>query len=149
MLLTSKVEETYTVEDFIELGKDIDDIQYSKFAILSKAANEVKNPLIYAEHNVIYDYEEEFKKLALEVTMTESEFNKYRFKPKLLSYDLYGSTELYFTILFLNGMYNIKDFNRKDIKLLKKNHMIELMEAIYNAEQNYIKTNRSSIEYLD
>ena len=55
MLSTSNVEETYTVEDFIELGKDIDDIQYSKFAILSKAVDDVKNPILYAEHNVIYD----------------------------------------------------------------------------------------------
>ena len=46
MLSTSNVEETYTVEDFIELGKDIDDIQYSKFAILSRAASDVENPII-------------------------------------------------------------------------------------------------------
>lgn len=149
MLSTSNVEETYTVEDFIELGKDIDDIQYSKFAILSKAASDVANPLIYAEHNVIYDYEEEFKRLSLNVEMTDSEFNKYIYKPKLLAYDLYGSTELYFAILFTNGIYNIKEFNRKNIKLIKKSDMILLLEAIYNAEQNYISTNRSNIGYIE
>lgn len=149
MLSTSNVEETYTVEDFIELGKDIDDIQYSKFAILSRAASDVTNPLIYPEHNVIYDYEEEFKKLSLNVEMTDSEFNKYRFKPKLLAYDLYGSTELYFAILFTNGICNIKEFNRKHIKLIKKSDMILLLEAIYNAEQNYISTNRSNIGYIE
>lgn len=149
MLSTSNVEETYTVEDFIELGKDIDDIQYSKFAILSKATSDVKNPLIYAEHNVIYDYEEEFKTLALNVEMTDNEFLKYRFKPKLLAYDLYGSTELYFAILFTNGICSIKDFDRKHIKLIKKSDMIALLEAIYNAEQNYISLNRSSINYIE
>ena len=95
MISTSNIEDTYTVEDFIELGKDIDDIQYSKFAIFSKASSNAKNPILYAEHNVIYDYEEEFKRLSLNVQMTETEFLKYRFKPKLLSYDLYGSTELF------------------------------------------------------
>ena len=149
MLSTSNVEETYTVEDFIELGKDIDDIQYSKFAILSKAVDDVKNPILYAEHNVIYDYEEEFKKLCLNVEMTDNEFQKYRYKPKLLAFDLYGSTELYFAILFINGTCNIKDFNRKNIKLIKKADMIALLEAIYNAEQNYISTNRSSINYIE
>lgn len=149
MLSTSNVEETYTVEDFIELGKDIDDIQYSKFAILSKASSNVVNPLIYPEHNVIYDYEEEFKRLSLNVEMTDSEFNKYRFKPKLLAYDLYGSTELYFSILFTNGICNIKEFNRKNIKLIKKSDMISLLEAIYNAELNYISTNRSNIGYIE
>lgn len=149
MLLTNNVEETYTVEDFIELGKDIDDIQYSKFAILSKASSDVENPILYAEHNVIYDYEEEFKKLSLNVEMTDTEFLKYRFKPKLLAYDLYGSTELYFALLFINGIYTIKDFDRRHIKLIKKSDMIELLEAIYNAESNYINSNRSSINYIE
>lgn len=149
MLSTSNVEETYTVEDFIELGKDIDDIQYSKFAILSKAAADITNPILYPEHNVIYDYEEEFKALSQYITMTDSEYLKYRYKPKLLSYDLYGSTELYFTILYLNGMYSIKDFNRRNIKLIKKSSMIKLLEAIYNAEKNYITSNRASIGYTE
>ena len=60
MLLTTKVEETYTVEDFIELGSQIDDLQYHKFIILSKAVSNVTNYIMFAEHNVIYDYEEEF-----------------------------------------------------------------------------------------
>ena len=149
MLSTNKVEETYTVEDFIELGKDIDDIQYSKFAILSKAASNVTNPILYPEHNVIYDYEEEFKSLAITVEMTDTEYHKYRFKPKLLAYDLYGSTELYFAILFLNGTCNIKDFDRKIIKVIKKNDMLNLLEAIYNAEKNYISTNKSSVGYIE
>ena len=149
MLLTDRIEDTYTVEDFIELGKDMDDIQYSKFAILSRASANVSNPILYAEHNVIYDYEEEFKKVSLDVEMTNEELNKYIYKPKLLSYDLYGSTELYFVILFINGIYDIKDFNKRNIKLLKKDTMKEILEAIYNAEQDYINANRSSIEYLN
>lgn len=149
MLSTDKIEETYTVEDFIELGKDMDDIQYSKFAILSQASADVKNPILYAEHNVIYDYEEEFKKVSLDVEMTNDELNKYMYKPKLLSYDLYGSTELYFVILFINGIYDIKDFNKRNIKLLKKDTMKEILEAIYNAEQGYIHSNRSAINYLN
>ena len=149
MLSTNNIEKTYTVEEFIELGKEIDDIQYSKYTILSKPSNDIENPIIYPEHNVIYDYEEEFKKLALKVEMTDTEFLKYRYKPKLLSYDLYGATELYFTILFLNGTCNIKDFNRRTIKLIKKATMIELLESIYNAESKYISANRTAIGYID
>lgn len=149
MLSTSKVEETYTVEDFIELGKDIDDITYKNLAILSKASPDVQDPIYYAEHNVIYDYEEEFKKLSHSVEMTDSEYSKYRFKPKLLAYDLYGATELFFAILFTNGMCNIKDFDRKNIKLIKKSDMVELLEAIYNAERNYIYANRAAIGYME
>ena len=149
MLSTNKVEETYTVEDFIELGKDIDDIQYYKFSILSKAASDAVNPILYATHNVIFDYEEEFKRLSEPVDMTDAEYHKYRLKPKLLAYDLYGSTELFFAILFINGMYNIKDFDRRNIKLIRKDLMSQLLEAIYNAEQNYISSNRAAIGYIE
>ena len=147
MLTTNKVEETYTVEDFIELGKDIDDIQYYKFTILSKASSDAVNPILYAEHNVIYDYEEEFKRLAETVEMTDSEFNKYKYKPKLLAYDLYGSTEFFFAILFINGMYSIKDFDKRNIKLIRKSVMSQLLTSIYNAEKNYLSANRSAIGY--
>lgn len=143
----NKIEQAYTVEEFIELGKAFDDVQYSKYAILSKAVDGVENSLIFAEHNVIYDYEEEFKSLSLTVEMTEEEYNKYKYKPKLLSFDLYGATELYFAILYINGIYNIKDFNRKTIKLIKKQDMLDLLEMIYNAEKDYIKKNRASIDY--
>lgn len=145
MLSTNKIEETYTLEDFIELGKDLDDIQYQKFAILSKPVDGVSNPILYAEHNVIYDYEEEFKKLSLTVELTEEEYTKYRFKPKLLSYDLYGFTEIYFVILYINGIYSIKDFDRRTIKLIRKKDMVKLLEAIYNAEHKYILANRSAV----
>jgi hypothetical protein len=150
MLSTSKVEETYTVEDFIQLGKAIDDIQYYKFSILSKAASDVPNPILYAEHNVLYDYEEELKLLAEPVEMTDDDYQRYRFKPKLLSYDLYGSTELFFVILFINGMCSIKDFDKKGIiKLIRKQYMSEVLEMIYNAEQNYINSNRTAIGYIE
>lgn len=149
MLSTSKIEETYTVEDFIELGKSIDDIQYSKYTIFSKPIDLSNNPIIYPENNVIYDYEEEFKTLAEKVEMTDMEFLKYKYKPKLLSYDLYGTTELYFTILFLNGTCNIKDFDRRVVKLIRKQYMIELLESIYNAEHNYLQNNRTQIGYID
>lgn len=147
MLTTTKVEETYTVEDFIELGKDIDDIQYYKFTILSKASSDVANPILYAEHNIIYDYEEEFKQLAEQVVMSDSEYNKYKYRPKLLAYDLYGSAEFFFAILFINGMYNIKDFDKRNIKLIRKDAMSKLLASIYNAEKNYISSNRTTIGY--
>lgn len=149
MLSNNKVEETYTVEDFIQLGKSLDDMQYSKFAVLSKAVSDTQNSIIFAEHNVIYDYEDEIKSLSLSVEMTEKEYIKYKMKPKLLAYDLYGSTELYFVILYINDLYNIKDFTKKTVKLLKPNDMLEILESIYNAEKNYLNTNRSSIDYTN
>ncbi len=148
MLLTSKVEKTYTVDEFIELGKSIGDVDYNKYAILSDRISVNDNySIIVALKNVIYDYEEELKKLACTVEMTDDEFLKYKYKPKLLSYDLYGTVELYFIILFLNNTCDIKEFNLQTIKLLKKESLMEFLEAVYNAESDYLNFNRTAINY--
>ena len=96
----------------------------------------------YAQDNIIYDYLPELNERTVTLTMTDNEFIKYRYKPKLLAYDLYGSTEVYFVIMALNGMCNIKDFNKKKLKLLYKSDLIELLNEIYSAESDYIMYNR-------
>lgn len=133
-------ERTATVEDFIDMG-DTDDITYANFSILVKCIGE--NSIVqYAQDNIIYDYLPELNERTVTLTMTDNEFIKYRYKPKLLAYDLYGSTEVYFVIMALNGMCNIKDFNKKKLKLLYKSDLIELLNEIYSAESDYIMYNR-------
>lgn len=133
-------ERTATVEDFIDMG-DTDDITYANFSILVKCVGE--NSIVqYAQDNIIYDYLPELNERTVTLTMTDNEFIKYRYKPKLLAYDLYGSTEVYFVIMALNGMCNIKDFNKKKLKLLYKSDLIELLNEIYSAESSYIMYNR-------
>ena len=49
--------------------------------------------------------------------MTPPEVSLYRFKPKKLSYDLYGTTELWDALLELNQMYSIIEFDREKYKV--------------------------------
>ena len=120
---------------------DTDDITYANFSILVKCIGE--NSIVqYAQDNIIYDYLPELNERTVTLTMTDNEFIKYRYKPKLLAYDLYGSTEVYFVIMALNGICNIKDFNKKKLKLLYKSDLLELLNEIYSAESDYILYNR-------
>ena len=133
-------ERTETIKDFIDMG-DTDDITYANFSILVKCIGE--NSIVqYAQDNIIYDYLPELNERTVTLTMTDNEFIKYRYKPKLLAYDLYGSTEVYFVIMALNGICNIKDFNKKKLKLLYKSDLLELLNEIYSAESDYILYNR-------
>ena len=47
----------------------------------------------------------------------------------------------------VNGIYDIKDFNRRNIKALYKKQLFELLNQIYNAESEYIQKNRSDLEF--
>jgi hypothetical protein len=130
----------YTLEQFIDSGVD-DIITYHNLSLIDKIGN-----IEYPTTNLLYDYIKELKSISQLVTMTDLEYIKYIYKPKLLANDVYGSSELYFVILALNNMCNIKEFTLRKIYLLSKSNMNEILNYIYNAEKDFIQKNRSKIQ---
>lgn len=137
MALSADPALTYTIDDFIAMRYS-DEITYRNFSILEKV-----NGIELLDHNLIEDYLEELISLCKEVPLTFEQYNKYKYAPDLLAYDVYGSTQLDFVILFANGMIDPKEFNLKKIKLPYASVLKQFLSAIYNAESNYIDQNRS------
>lgn len=135
---------TYTLNQFIAL-KDVDRIVYRRYSIMQRSLT--NEELLYCIDNVIHTYMDEMKKKRKIVSVTESERIKYAYKPKLLAYDVYGSTELFFILLALNGMCNIKQFDLIERKFfaLTPQDCAQFMSDIYNAEGDYLKLNRTSL----
>lgn len=135
---------TYTLNQFIAL-KDVDRIVYRRYSIMQRSLT--NEELLYCIDNVIYTYMDEMKKKRKIVSVTESERIKYAYKPKLLAYDVYGSTELFFILLALNGMCNMKQFDLIERKFfaLTPQDCAQFMSDIYNAEGDYLKLNRTSL----
>lgn len=79
-------------------------------------------------------------------TFTKEEQLKYMYKPKLLSYDIYNSSEAYFIILAMNGMCNAKEFDLAEMKLnlLMPTDMANYMSQIANVEKEFINLNRTT-----
>lgn len=127
-----KPEHATNLEQFISLGQDVK-ITYNNYSIKEKV-----NGINYPVHNVIYDYIEEIKEKAVLVTLTDHEYLKYKFRPRLLAYDVYGNSELYFVLLALNNIIDIKDFNFKKLYMLKRDD-IYTINKIYIAERKYLK----------
>ena len=121
-----------TVNEFISLGE--------KTAV-SYDNTSFKEPLkdiSFTIHNIIYDYVNELKTFAYTVTLSDKEFLRYKYKPKLLANDLYGNGEYYFIILAINGIADVKNFDQKTLLLLKKETMLDCISKIFNAEKNNI-----------
>ena len=133
-------EYTYTVEQFIK-SEDSTKIDYNSLAIFQKV-----NSIYMITHNVINDYMPELKAMCGTVVMSDLEYLKYKQKPKLLAYDCYGSTELYFLILKLNNMYDVKQFDKKSLKMIKKKKLSEVLSYIYEAQNGIITANRMKLE---
>lgn len=135
--------ETYTVNQFISL-KDSDSITYQKYSVLNRSLTNDK--LVYSIDNVIYGYMDEIMAKKKICTFTKEEQLKYMYKPKLLAYDIYNSSESYFIILAMNGMCNAKEFDLAEMKLnlLMPSDMASFMSQIANVEKEYIDLNRSN-----
>lgn len=134
---------THTISDFINM-KNNDSFTYATMALYMQSI--VDKTVIYSSDNVLYTYLEDLKQVSVEYTFTEEEYIKYKYRPKLLAYDIYGSTELYFVILAINDTCNIKDFNKRKIRLLYKTDLDRLLNQIFSVEENRIHLNRKSIE---
>lgn len=78
------------------------------------------------------------------ITFSEKEFTKYKYNPKKLSYDVYGTTELWFLILRLNEMYSVTEFNINPIKLFNIN-VLDKISEILNKEEDRININEDEI----
>ena len=95
-------------------------------------------------HNILDDYIDDIKKECKVLELNNSQFIKYRYKPWLLSYDIYGTSDLEFILLKVNNMISAKEFNRHKINILMPD-ALELINKIYNAEKKYINLNRNSL----
>lgn len=139
----SKPELTSTFESFTAF-KDYDsNIYYSNLSIFEKS---IDGEHLLLSYNVLNDYRDEILDKTVTIELTNEEFTKYQFNPKLLAYELYGSTEYYYIILFVNSMASVKEFNRRKIKLLRPSDLSSLLSAIYSSEEEFLSKSQSLLK---
>ena len=126
-------QDTTTIEEFIESGRNIS-ISYPTLSFTDTLSNGTQISVL----NVINDYLPEIKAACSNVRLTNEQQFTYFYKPKLLCYDMYGNPELYFIILLLNDMADVKEFTKPVIKMPKKEHMSMILSDIYNTEKSRI-----------
>lgn len=132
-----------SLEDFIASGEFSASISYYNFSILQVERSEDDSfEIHFTIDNVINDYLDILKEAATKIELTRAEQRKYFYNPDLLSFDLYGTTELDFLILIMNGILDPKEFNIPNILLLGKRELTKIVGRIYTAENRYISMNR-------
>ena len=142
-----KPQKTYTIQDFIACQSDteichnnlsfIDEINYKHLNLTIK----------YNTYNVLSDYIDEVRdEYCVPVTLSVFELDKYKYRPKLLCYDVYGNGELGFIILVINDMYSVKQFIKSKLLLPTRTNMSTICKYIYNtnaaAMHAYYKKNK-------
>lgn len=80
----------------------------------------------------------------VKVKIPEKSFLKYRYKPKLLSYDLYGTIDLWHLLLWVNNMYSVTQFNQQSIYIFNPNNISILIRIISNETEALLENKKNT-----
>lgn len=144
-LASTTPDKSSSIEDFIAAGENAAIISFYNMSILQVEYSADKTMrLDFTIDNLITDYLDVLRESAVKVELSDADKRKYHYNPDLLAYDIYGSTELDFVIMYINGIIDPKDFNMPKIKLLSKSDLINILSRIYAAEHQYVSDNRDA-----
>lgn len=100
--------------------------------------------MVLANESIITKYEKCLEQYVMTYTLSQQEERKYFYNPKLLSFDLYETTELWFLLLRLNEMYSATQFNVNPLKIYTAN-VLGAIESILDTEKEIIGVNTDEI----
>lgn len=110
----------------------------SKQYNFSKTCQElVTNGNVIQTYNRLYIYKNIIFRNTVEIKMNKDEYEKFRFRPKLLSQLLYNTTELWYLILYVNDMIDITEFDKEIIRVFHPDKL-DLLNSIFIKENMMI-----------
>lgn len=119
-----------TLTELIEYSKDLI-LSHRKFNIGAELYDKSSNTSIQIPFNpIINKYKDYFDKILISVPLTEEEQREYKFAPKKISYELYGTVEYWSMILYINNCHSLLEFEPTILKVLDPDELRELINEI-------------------
>lgn len=137
MIVNNNTSETNSITKFVKVGKD-NSINGSKTVKFVKYVN--SNRCVPIDNIFIHKYRDYLISQSQEVILTDEEQKKYKYRPKLLSYDIYGTVEFWMVLLIINNISSTSEFNLKKIKFIP-NENLDVIEHILNKEDSNLRKN--------
>lgn len=140
-----EVDQSSTMSAAIEAGQ-YDDYNPSKLSYMKFVkTNEGSNDLIVPFESFFDKYYDTIKsEFVEEMELTEEDMSIYKYNPKRLSYDSFGTVELWTAILRINDMASVMEFNSPKI-LMFTSDFKEIVDEMINLEQNEKEENEDEI----
>ena len=128
---------TSTLEEF-RACQSTDDPSYANFSFKDEWYYSYLNEnIMLTAYNVISDYLDDIRReYCFPYQMTDKEFLRYKYRPKLFTYDKYDCLELGPMLLMINDMYSFKQFIKKNIIAPSKASMKLICQRIFNANKD-------------
>ena len=118
------------IEEGLELKMTIKDLCFKE--VMTNSSGEM---FIINMYNLYEKYYELLLEQSTVVVLSDEEYRKYRFQPKLLALDLYGNKDIYYLIEKLLLAYDSQSITNKVgylIKALKDDYKINFVTSLDN-----------------
>lgn len=145
-MATKTAQEPSTLEEFIS-AFNTESVRVSSFMLKDVASSDGTRQIIIAGNSIVTKYLPELLEDAETITLTNEEFYKYKYNPKRLSYDVYGTTELWSMILDLNELYSATQFNLRTLKLFKASAFTKF-ERLISLDEYIVKQNEDEVQKI-
>ena len=127
-------------------------IAEGKALVLSNAKMHNKKVLAADGKKLVINFESIFtnyhyylQKHIITIEFDDMEYLHYRFKPKSLSLDLYGTIEFAPMLMRINNVYSISEFDFKKLRVFD-NGIKEFVNEVLNKEKENIQANDAEID---
>jgi len=124
--------DAHTISEFIKVGEQ----NKAKIGYPDLSYIEKRDGMEFIVKHTIDDFLWEFKRNASSIVLSDEERITYRYNPKKLAFDIYGSTRVYYVILLMNDMCDVHQFSLKNktLLLLTPTQLSEYLSSIYKAD---------------
>ena len=119
-----------TVPEQVSLAKDME-ISYRTLhpsLVISNVKNDDVIRVPYS--SIINKYKDFLSTIVVEIKLDDAMREKYMYKPKMVSNELYGTTELWSEILILNNAYSVIEFRPRVLKCYDPNRFKSFINEI-------------------
>lgn len=109
------VSKSVHIKDFLAKGRssflNIDTTQsYAQYKVTSFSVP-LENVFFYKYRDILFENSEV-------LILNEQNYNKYKYRPKKLSYDFYGLVDYWYILMILNNATRISQFNKREIRYI-------------------------------
>lgn len=133
----------HTISDFKDYV-DLADITYPK-TFLKSIIKTDSGTLIVNSTSLPNKYYDFILRSTRTTTLTDDQMRRYRYNPKLLCFDLYGTVELWGLLLKVNNMTSATEFTKSKIKIFTS-EIFSVLNDIFVLEDHNITENKEMLK---
>lgn len=125
-----------TIQSIIEEGKE-NRLTSHDLSFKNVIEDSVGNKFVVNMSSIFDKYYDTLLQHAVVAILSEDDYLKYRYKPKVLSKDIYGTMDLHFLLLRLNNITSVTQFDFREVKVFTNDIVRLLNEIVVLEYENY------------